>query len=288
MKRIFPYPYKIFLILTAVMSITSCTEVIEIELDSTYRRLVVFGTVTTDSAYHQVHLSTTSDYFSNQPAPAVSDALVELETGEGTLRLAEMDSVPGLYRSPEAFRGIPGTTYRLQISQVDIDGDGSFESYDAESTMPELPRLDSIRLAYFDSPFVSGYQVFMYAMDPPGRDWYSFGIRKNGELLTDQLSDYRVQSDDFINETYIYGLPVGFLLDSNPRESLQAGDTVTLELNRIGQDYFDFISDAQLEIFGNNPLFSGPPANVHSNIGNDGKGIFAAYSLNRASAIVKP
>jgi hypothetical protein len=47
----------------------SCTERIDIELDSTYRRLVVQGAVTSDSVRHRVFLTTTSDYFSNDGLP---------------------------------------------------------------------------------------------------------------------------------------------------------------------------------------------------------------------------
>lgn len=287
MKRWISYRYGLMLLFAAVV-LSACQEIIDIELDTTYRRLVVYGTVTTDSLHHQVRLSTTSDYFSNQPAPAVSKALVELEMGETVLRLEESAAVPGLYQTPVAFRGKPLTTYRLLISQVDVDNDGTFESYEAETTMPDVPLLDSIRLVYFRSPFVSAYQVFMYAMNPPEREWYSFKLWKNSDLLTDELSDYMVQSDDFVNGQYIYGLPVGFLIDSDPEQALQPGDTVTLELNSIDKDFYDFISDAQLEIMGNIPLFSGPSANVHSNIGNNGIGIFTAYSLKKVSAIVKP
>jgi len=287
MTRILSYRYRPVL-LFAVIMLTACTEVIDIELDSTYTRLVVFGTVTTDSLHHQVRLSTTSDYFSNQQAPAVSKALVELHAGEQVLRMEESDTVAGLYRSPVAFRGVPGTRYRLVISQVDIDGDGTPETYDAMSTMPDMPLLDSIRLDYFQSPYFSGYRVMLYAQDSPKREWYSYQIWKNRDLLTDELSDYMVQSDDFINGEYIFGYPVRFMLDEDPRSALHPGDTVTLEMSSIGKDFYDFISDAQLEIIGNIPLFSGPPANVRSNISNDGKGVFAAYSLKRVFAVVKP
>lgn len=287
MKKVSKYRFSLVLVIAAMM-LTACTERIDIELDSTYRRLVVYGTVTTDSIHHRVRLSATSDYFSNLPSPAVSGALVELETDRDLMRLEESDSVPGLYETPVAFRGIPRTTYHLHISQVDVDGDGNSETYSAESTMPAIPQLDSIQLVYFQSPFVSAYQVFMFAKDAPEQNWYSYKIWRNSDLLTDELSDYTVQSDDFINGGYIYGLPVGFLIDSDPREALQPGDTVTLELNSIGEDYHDFISDAQLELMGNNPLFSGPPANVHSNIDHNAQGIFAAYSLMRVSAIAAP
>ena len=75
-------------------------------------------------------------------------------------------------------------------------------------------------------------------------------------------------------------------MDEDPREALMPGDTVTLELNSIDLDYYNFIVDAQLEIMGNNPLFSGPAANVRSNIDNQGKGIFTAYPVQRVSAIL--
>jgi hypothetical protein len=272
------------LILAGMMS---CTEVIEIELDSTYQRLVVYGTVTTDSVRHQVQLTTSSDYFSNEPAPRVSGAVVELEFDNTILHLEERDSIPGLYLTPYAFRGEPGTTYMLRISQVDINGDGITETYKASSTMPAGAKLDSISLQYFTSYFGSGYEIYMFALDPPTRDWYGLKFSKNSDLLTDTLIKYSVQSDDFYNGKYLfYGVPVGFLSDDDPRESVHPGDTVTLELNGIEKAYYDFVLDARLEIYGNNPLFSGPPANVPSNIDNEGQGIFTAYSIQRSSVVL--
>jgi len=278
--------HKIWLLVALMTCFASCTEIIDIELDSTYRRLVVYGSITTDSVHHQVQLSTTSDYFSNVPSPRVSDAIVELEYESTILLLLEHDTIPGVYITPHAFRGVPNTTYQLHISQVDVNEDGIQETYNAVTTLLPGIKPDSIGLTYFLSPFVSGYQVLMYAQDLPSREWYNFKIWKNSDFLTDTLSKYSVQPDDFFNGSYIYGLPVGFFWDDDPREALHPGDTVTLELNSIEKAYYDFVVDAQLEIMGNNPLFSGPPANVRSNIDNGGKGIFTAYSAHRVSAIV--
>ncbi|MEN8226830.1 MAG: DUF4249 domain-containing protein [Bacteroidota bacterium] len=285
MKRMIKHSWS-WLMLVAGVGLGACTEVIEIELDSTYHRLIVYGAITTDSVHHQVQLSTSSDYFSNVPSTGVSDARVELEFNENLITLEEHDTIPGLYLTPQAFRGIPHTKYQLHINQVDVDGDGTDETYHAESTMPSLPQLDSIRLFYFHSPFVSGYQVLMYAYDPPSRDWYNFKFWRNQDLLTKRLSDYLIQSDDFFNGTYIYGLPVGLLADDDPEEAVLPGDTITFELNSIEQMYYNFIIDAQLEIEGNNPLFSGPAANVRSNIDHDARGVFTAYSVDRVSLIV--
>ena len=220
MKKRYVRYYRPFLLLF-LAGIMSCTEVIEIELDSTYRRLVVEGTVTSDSLRHGVRLSTTSDYFSNEPSPSVSGALVELEFGGKKLILEEQDSAAGLYLCPEAFRGNTGTTYRLTVSHVDVNGDDIMETYRAESTMPGGVRFDSISLEYFSFYFASGYQVFMFAVDPPSRDWYNLKFWKNSDLLTDSLIKYSVQPDDFYNGTYLfYGIPIGFYNDENPREVL--------------------------------------------------------------------
>lgn len=278
--------YLLWLTLSAWL-FSSCTELIDIELDSTYRRLVVFGEVSTDSLHHQVSLSYSSDYFFNQPSPRVSDARIELEFDDELIDLEEVDSIPGLYRTTVAFRGSIGTEYRLTISQVDVDEDGANEVYHAQSTMPGGLVLDSVSLLYFNSPFTSGYQVLVYAFDPPEREWYNFKLWRNSDMLTDTLIKYAPQTDDFFNNSYIFGLPVGFLSDDDPREAVRPGDTITLELNSITQDYYNFLVDAQLEIFGNNPLFSGPPANVRSNIKEGGKGIFAAYSIQRKSVILR-
>lgn len=269
-----------------LLGIYSCTEQIEIDLGTTYQRFIVYGTVSTDLAFHQVDLSTSSDYFSNSPSPKISNALVELSFNGNSILLEEHDTIPGRYLTPFEYQGIPLTSYTLNISQVDVDGDGIFEEYEAESAIPAIPVLDSIGLIYFQSPFISGYQVLMYAMDPPTREWYGFKLRRNQFLLSEKLSNYTVQPDDFFNGTYIYGLPVGFLSDDDPDEAIMPGDTITFELQSITQEYYNFVVDAQLEIAGNNPLFSGPSSNVRSNISNEGKGVFSALSVARVSVII--
>jgi hypothetical protein len=277
------------LILLFTLLIVSCTERIDIELDSTYQRLVVQGAVTTDSIRHRVILTASSDYFANMPSPRVSGAVVELSFNGQTLTLVENMTIPGLYETAEAFRGVPGTSYELDISNVDVDEDGHFDDYHAESTMPGGAELDDITLKYFSTPIVNGYQVLMYTHHPvEQRDWFGFRIRKNNVLLTDSLSSYTVFSDDLFDSGYLPGFPVGFLSDDDPRQAVHPGDTVTFELESIDQAYYDFVTDAQLEMVGNIPLFSGPSANIRSNISNGGMGIFAAYSILRASTIHEP
>jgi len=282
--------YRVYtLSLLAILLMVSCSERIDIELDSTYRRLVVQGAVTSDSVRHRVMLTTSSDYFANMTSPRVSGAVVEISFDNQTYTLAENNFYPGLYETPVAFRGMIGTTYELHISQVDVDEDGQSEEYHAESTMAGGAELDHIELRYFSTPIIDGYQVLMWASHPvEQKDLFGFRIRKNSVLLSDSLSNYTTFSDDLFNSGYLPGFPVGFLSDDDPRQRVYPGDTVTFELESIDQAYYDFVNDAQLEMVGNIPLFSGPSANIRSNISNGGMGIFAAYSIQRASTIFEP
>lgn len=127
----------------------------------------------------------------------------------------------------------------------------------------------------------------MFALDPPTKDWYGFNFWKNNVLLDSTLIDYNIQADDFYNGRYLfYGIPIGYFSDDETDEILFPGDTIMLELHSIESAYYDFVGDSQLELFGNNPLFSGPPANIRTNISNGAAGAFTAYSITRASAIV--
>ena len=276
------------ILLACLLPLAGCTERIDIDLETTNRRLVVYGAVTTDSVCHHIELSTSADYFSNEPPPPVPGAQVTLSFNSTVLVFEEDPKHPGRYTSPFAFPGVPGTKYTLRIQGIDINNDQVPETYTASSTMPRVGTIDSLGMERFETPFFSGYQVRVYALDPPGREWYNFKLFRNSYSLNDQLEDYFVQSDDLINGSYIYGLPVGFLDDEEPHEAVRPGDTITLEIHSIPEEFYTFILESQNEIFGNNPLFSGPPANIKSNLDNQALGLFSAYAVTRKSRVISP
>ena len=276
--------FKISLLATLAVLTWNCTERISVKVDSTYTRLVVEGYVTTDTTTHWVRLSTTSDYFHNQTSPAVSGAEVVITDDEQSFLLEESEEQPGLYLTAPDFHGIPGKTYSLNVSNVDINNDGVMDAFTAQSVMNPVNPIDSIQLEYLDS-FVKGYQVRVYAWDSPEKDFYSFKVLKNGVLLTDTLYEMLVQDDEFFNGNYTNGIPSQFLQDEKPDEKVEPGDTVTFEINGITEEYYHYVIEAQSQIFPQTPLFSGPPANIRTNITNDAIGFFTAYSVSRSSTI---
>jgi hypothetical protein len=276
----------IVVIMWSVIFHMACTERIDIELDSTYTRLVVYGEITSDTAVHTVQLSLSGDYYSNTQR-AVSNAIVSISDGTETIYLIENAGIKGLYETNEDFYGIPGKSYSLLIDNVDLFGDGNIQRYEALTTMPRINPMDSISLKYTNITFFSGWEVQVYAWDPAEtKDYYAFKVYKNGILLTDTLTELLVQSDDLFNGNYTNGISSQFLRDTKPDERARPGDTVIFELNSITRDFYEFVIELQNEVFPSTPLFSGPRANIKSNISNGALGIFHAYSLDRKSVIV--
>ncbi|HEX7411960.1 MAG TPA: DUF4249 domain-containing protein [Bacteroidales bacterium] len=261
-----------------------CTEKIDLKLDSSYTRLVVEGAISTDTMPQQVKLTATSSYFYNEPAPNVTGATVTISDGENTWPLAE--TTPGLYQtSPDVF-GRPNHTYKLEILLKEpVNG---HSTYEASSLLRPIVKADSIRLKFHPDWGKEGfYEVQCYVLDPPTTDFYMFDIYRNSTLVTDTIDKKTVVDDQLYNGNYTNGIGVGFLNQARADQRLIPGDIVTLKVASITSDYFKFIQAVQTEVGGQNPLFSGPPANIPGNISNGAVGFFAAYANTRASAVLK-
>ena len=100
----------IYLIPIILITIASCTERIDIELDETYTRLVVYGAITTDTAVQYIELSKTTDYYYAEVPPPVTGAQVEISDDQGnTFELTE--ELPGKYATSPDFAAVAGVTY---------------------------------------------------------------------------------------------------------------------------------------------------------------------------------
>jgi len=107
-------------------------------------------------------------------------------------------------------------------------------------------------------------------------------------MLTDTITNRFVSEDEFYNGNYTNGIGVGYLDQSKEREVIRVGDTITFQGCSITEDYYNFIITLQSETGFQTPLFSGPPANVKSNINNGAAGFFAAYGVAYSSKVFQP
>jgi hypothetical protein len=278
---------KWFLILIITIGLmASCTERIDVELDDTFTRLVVYGILTTDTTTHIVELSETTSYYYSQEPPAVTNAIVEISDDLGlNVRLEEVS--PGRYATPGDFCAVVGRTYTLRVSlEEEINGSREFT---ATSKVPGINAVDSVALRYQPDWGEDGfYEVQCWYQDPPERNYYMFNIFKNGRLVTDTISDRFVTDDLFYNGSYTNGIGVGFLNQTYEDERVYPGDTITFQGCSLPEEYYEFVFTLQQQTGFQTPLFSGPPANIASNISNGALGFFAAYSVSYGTTVFVP
>ncbi len=262
------------------ITIASCTEKMDINLGTTYTRLVVSGHVTPLQGEQYIKLTKTADYFANEPPPPVTGATVTVDDGTFTTPFTEDTINKGYYRAPDGFLGISGITYQLNIDLSEpIVGETHFS---ATEKMPQLiDNIDSIIVE--KNPNFKKWMVRLYALDPPATNFYMFNGLRNGKIITDSVSRVRVSDDRLYNGNYTNGTVVLVLNE----DELSPGDIFTLELSNITEEYANFILDLQAEIRPHDPMFSGPPANVSTNITNGAVGFFAAYPSAFSSTVVK-
>lgn len=275
-----------------LMVAAGCREIItDIHFDTTRPRLVVEGYISTDTTRQMVKLSKMGDALKKDPIQMISNALITISDGNTTYPLTEDQTRKGTYFTTPGVYGVPGRTYTLRIKNVDINNDQVMEEYSAQSLLKPTNPVDSIHLVYDNSnPHFKGWSVNLYTLDPGnGRNFYLIKVLKNNKLLTDSIFKYSIGDNYSFEGKYYDGFPAYTLREERNDEKLTPGDTVTLELFGITEDYYSFISSYISDYNPKVPIFSGPSANIPTNIHpvDDAVGIFAAYSIQRKSAIYK-
>ncbi|MCX6256680.1 MAG: DUF4249 family protein [Bacteroidia bacterium] len=150
--------------------------------------------------------------------------------------------------------------------------------------MPTVKKVDSIAFKLQPDWGTKGvWEINVYAQDPPTTDYYVFKVWKNDTLLSDSLDNLFITDDQLFNGHYTNGISSQFLNQSNPDEVVRNGDKITFELNSVSKGYLYFINDFLTSAGPSIPFFSGPPANVPTNMNNDAIGYFSAYSVYKIS-----
>lgn len=271
---------------------TGCTEIIDnISLGSTRPRLVVEGYISTDVTRQMVKLSKMGDALKKDPIQVVSNAVITISDGSTTFGLTEDPSQKGTYYTGADVYGVPGRTYSLLIKNVDVNGDNVMEEYTAQSLLKKLNPIDSVHLVYSNLyGDTNGWTVNLFSMDPGnGRNFYLIKVLKNNQMLTDSVFKYSITDNNGFEGKYFDGFPVYNLRADRKDEKLAPGDKVTVEMYGITEDYYSFIYSYTSDYYPKVPIFSGPSANIPTNIKpvDEAVGIFTAYSIERKNVIYK-
>jgi hypothetical protein len=284
---------KVLKILFLLSTLTfSCTEKIDVGIGDMPPMLVVEAVFTNETKVHSVILKTTSNYYQYEDPLPVTNALVRITDGTDTFLLKENQDKKGIYETLPNITGQEKHTYKLLISNIDIDNDGIMENYTAEEYMNPSVTIDSIHVVFRKPRGPEGlgnWRITCFAQEPETEgNCYLFRIMKNGVMLTDSLDEYEVQYDYMFNGKYLSNVRVGSVRKTE-KDSVNIGDIITLESGNITSAYADFISETQITRNGSVPMFGGPSANVWGNIYPLGKalGYFSVYSVYKVDRIYK-
>lgn len=262
-----------------IFFLTACEKEVPIELnDQKTARMVVEGRITNEKKAHAIRLTKTLSYFNSEPAPVPETAEVYIleEETETRIDLSFVDDSLGYFETP-VLRGEVGMNYSLFIND-------NGESFKATAYLDTVTKMDSINylyeyINYFEQGF---YKLRMSAFEPPPLgDVYMFNIYKNDTLFNDRLVETPYQDDFLFNNTYLANIELMWM----PQEEVTLDtNTIRIEMLSISQEEYDYNNTFLNETYGNGSVFSGPPANIQSNLKNtsggiDGLGFFGASSV---------
>lgn len=266
---------KIFLItISAVLLLTSCSEVIELDLNSSEPQTVIEGSVGTTDNSTLIKITKSINFDESNIFPWVENAIVIVNDDIGNSETL-VESSPGNYSS-STFIGVVGRTYFLNVS---AEG----KVFTLQSTIPTQVNFDSLVVEEVTNPGGGGpggggessHRVKVQYTDPNvEKNYYRFIEYHNGVP----------QSNIFVfDDRLTNGNNVSAELTSLSR-NLNTGDTLTIVMQCIDKSVYDYFNS-----FGS--LFGGPqnastPANPNTNIVGGKLGVFSAHTSQKITLIV--
>jgi hypothetical protein len=258
----------------------SCTAPVDIETVDSPPVVSIYGCFTDELKPQWITVSLSSGYFDVRPNRALSGAVAEVSVSNGhTFTLAENPAHPGRYQTSVAMACTPGLAYRLTVK---TDRNGLSETYTATAVMPAAATADSIRVKSETALGRQSYKLYLYAQDSPAEDYYLGVYEVNGTLF-DKISQYGLSSDERFNGQYLNAWEFGRFEAAEDADAdadairINPGDTVTLHFSRIEKGYYNFLHQCRNGMSGDSP-FSGPAANITTNLSGGAVGYFAAYA----------
>ena len=272
---------KIFFILSIVsfISLTSCEEVVKVDLDTAAPRLVVDASIDwekgTAGNVQTIKLSTTTGFYSNV-IPSISGAIVYVTNSSSTV-FNFIEEVPntGKYICNN-FVPIIGENYVLTINYAG-------QTYSATEKMIAVP--DITNITQRDDAGFNGtdIEVKFYFQDDETVD---NSYMSRFVTTINSFPEFEVFDDRFQQGKQMFGLYTNS--DLNP------GDTIDFTLFGVSTQYYNYMN-ILLGIAGTNggSPFQTPPATVRGNIVNQTNednyslGYFRLCEVNKLQYVVQ-
>jgi hypothetical protein len=251
------------------MALSSCEEVIDIDLNNAEPKLVVDGWIYNTPGPYKIKLSKSTNYFDNEKPPVAENALVIVSENEILFDTLKMTK-PGVYETQKILQGKVGATYQLKVFYND-------EIYESIATMKPLAALDSITYRYEPGSIFrdEGYYITVHFQDPPTiGDYCRWKFYLNDIIYKPDNLLYA--SDELFNGNYI---------SFEFRYDFDFNDTIRVEMFSIEKNMHEYLSGLD-EQENTGDLFDTPPGNAKGNISNGGLGYFGASAKTVTETII--
>jgi hypothetical protein len=242
------------------MILSSCTEEIDIDLNSSDPQIVIEGSVST-TGESVIKITESVNFDESNDFPKVRNAFVEISDNLGNSEIL-LESSEGIY-STTSFGGVEGRTYSLNV-QID---DKTLESV---SNIPNHVSFDSLIVTKASVPGFPGaqendlyYEVRVQYKDPADVvNFYRFVEIVNNEITNSYVFDDRLNNGEYVTVPLL-----------NFSRELLPGDVLEIEMQCIDELVYEYFNS-----FGNTQGGSATPANPYTNIIGSELGYFNAHT----------
>ena len=244
---------KFISIILILISLTSCEDVVDLNLNTSEPRLVIDASINwlkgTSGNEQKIKLTLTAPYF-NTTVPAANGAqILVTDSDNNTFNFVE-ESNTGIYKNNNFIPEI-NKTYTLQIN---YEG----ETYTATETLKSVVPIDYVEQINDGGFSGNETELKAYYTDPAYEENYYFFEFKSNVIEIPSLEVYK---DEFTNGNQIFGF--------YSEEDLNPGDQVIIRNYGISQRFYDFMF---LLLQQNSTDSGGPfetqPATIRGNIIN--------------------
>ena len=277
----------VYSILTGLF-LFSCEEVVVIDVPTSQNLVTVEGWVTNQNENQYIRLTRSNNFISSEPVPAISDAIVEVQSRSGSPNQQFTHVENGLYMSNQPFFAPSNSEFRLIIQLPN-----GVEIRSKWVTMPELVPLNRLFVDSFeendpDDPSQQ-FQVYfprVIALDPEAKtNYYRWRFFRNGIPYVEPES-ITIQDDRFFD---------GNLIPNNFRSfGYDTGDEMVVQFQSINKEAFDYLNLLKSQITSLGTSSGTTPAQVNGNLSIENSeenkavlGYFGAVAVSSDTTIVE-